>query len=91
MRGNDKTIGKTRRGGRYGAATLLGALLASAMAAPAFAQNLLDELVVTDAFIGGQNMVGFYLDNRPTPVVDPHLIDVERIEVLRRVARQVWK
>jgi iron complex outermembrane receptor protein len=34
-------------------------------------------------FIGGQNTVGFYIDNSPIPVMDPHLTDVERIEVLR--------
>ena len=34
-------------------------------------------------FFGGQNTVGFYINDTPIPVVNPRLVDVERVEVLR--------
>jgi outer membrane receptor protein involved in Fe transport len=34
-------------------------------------------------FISGQNTVGFYLGDSPIPVMNPHLTDLQRIEVLR--------
>ena len=34
-------------------------------------------------FISGQNTVGFYLNDSPIPVMNPHLTDMQRIEVLR--------
>lgn len=33
--------------------------------------------------ITGSNTVGFYIDEAPVPILDPKLIDVDRIEVLR--------
>lgn len=33
--------------------------------------------------INGTNTVGFYIDDTPVPLVDPELLDVARIEVLR--------
>jgi iron complex outermembrane receptor protein len=33
--------------------------------------------------ISGTNTVGFYIDDSPLPLLDPKLIDIERIEVLR--------
>ncbi len=38
---------------------------------------------INGTFISGQNTVGYYLDDSPVPVMNPHLTDVQRIEVLR--------
>lgn len=38
---------------------------------------------INGTFVGGQNTVGFYVNNTPVPFVDPRLLDVQRIEVLR--------
>jgi outer membrane receptor protein involved in Fe transport len=38
---------------------------------------------INGQFISGQNTVGFYIDNSPIPVMDPHLLDIDHIEVLR--------
>lgn len=35
------------------------------------------------SYFGGQNTVGFYINETPVPVVNPRLVDLERIEVLR--------
>lgn len=34
-------------------------------------------------FLGGQNTVGFYINDTPVSVVNPRLVDLQRVEVLR--------
>jgi iron complex outermembrane receptor protein len=33
--------------------------------------------------VTGSNTVGFYIDEAPVPIIDPKIVDIERIEVLR--------